>query len=178
MGRDKASIVVGGETLAARAARALAAVADPVVEVGPGRSDLPAVVEDEPGAGPLAAVAAGWRALKGLGHDGPVLVLAVDMPHVDASILSGLASVPTERSVIPRVGGRRQPLCARYAPADLDRIDGLLAEGARSMHALLDAVEAADAPGTYDPEAFADLDSEADLDAYVRRTAEWDNRGR
>ena len=43
MGTDKATIVVGGETLARRTARLLSAVCDPAVEVGPGASDLPAV---------------------------------------------------------------------------------------------------------------------------------------
>ena len=47
MGTDKARLVVDGETLAARSARVLAAVCEPVIEVGPGVSGLPAV-EEEP----------------------------------------------------------------------------------------------------------------------------------
>ena len=63
MGTDKARLVVNGETLAARSARVLTAVCDPVVEVGPGVSGLPAVLEEPPGAGPLVALLAGVGAL-------------------------------------------------------------------------------------------------------------------
>src|SRR3954468_1318664 len=87
MGRDKALLEVGGQRLVDRAATALAAVADPVLEVGPGWSVLPAVREDPPGSGPLAAVVAGAAALRAGGHDGPVIVLAVDMPFVTVELL-------------------------------------------------------------------------------------------
>src|SRR5918912_556717 len=87
MGTDKALIEVGGQRLVDRAADVLSAVADPVVEVGPGWSHLPAVREDPPGSGPLAALAAGAAALRAAGHDGPVLVLAVDMHRVPAELL-------------------------------------------------------------------------------------------
>ncbi|HZI37181.1 MAG TPA: NTP transferase domain-containing protein, partial [Acidimicrobiia bacterium] len=40
MGRDKALLEVGGRRLVDRAASVLAAVADPVLEVGPGWSEL------------------------------------------------------------------------------------------------------------------------------------------
>ena len=63
MGVDKARIVVNGETLAARSARVLASVCDPVVEVGSGVSGLPAVQEEPSGAGPLVAMLAGVGAL-------------------------------------------------------------------------------------------------------------------
>ena len=55
MGTDKALIEVDGQRLVDRAAAVLGAVADPVIEVGPGWSELPAVREDPPGSGPLAA---------------------------------------------------------------------------------------------------------------------------
>src|SRR5438132_14472 len=70
MGTDKALIEVDGQRLAERAAAVLAAVADPVVEVGPGWSPLPAVREDPPGSGPLAAVSTGAAALRRRGHAG------------------------------------------------------------------------------------------------------------
>src|SRR5438093_7464181 len=92
MGRDKALIEVGGQRLVDRAAAALKAVADPVLEVGPGWSALPSVREDPPGSGPLAAVAAGAGALRAAGHHGPVIVLAVDMPFVTVDLLRLLAT--------------------------------------------------------------------------------------
>ena len=77
MGEDKALIEVGGRRLVDHAAALLTAVADPVIEVGPGWSGLPAVREDPPGSGPLAALGAGAASLRAAGHDGAVLVLAV-----------------------------------------------------------------------------------------------------
>ena len=38
LGRDKATLMYQGETLAVRAARVLSEVCDPVIEVGPGVS--------------------------------------------------------------------------------------------------------------------------------------------
>src|SRR5688500_16693472 len=78
LGSDTALLEVEGRRRVGRAAATLGAVAKPVVEVGPGWSGLPAVREDPPRSGPLAAVSAGAAALRAVGHDGPVLVLAVD----------------------------------------------------------------------------------------------------
>ena len=87
MGSDKALLEVDGQRLVDRAVAALTAVADPVLEVGPGWSGLPAVREDPPGSGPLAAVSTGAAALRRAGHQGPVLVLSVDMPKVGVDLL-------------------------------------------------------------------------------------------
>ncbi|MCU1467162.1 MAG: molybdopterin-guanine dinucleotide biosynthesis protein, partial [Actinomycetia bacterium] len=112
MATDKASIVWRGETLAARAARVLASVCVPVVEVGFGVSGLPCMREDPPGAGPLAALVAGARSLSGKG--GPVVLLACDLPFVEAPVLQLLAEWPGAPTVIPVVDGRLQYVCARY----------------------------------------------------------------
>jgi molybdopterin-guanine dinucleotide biosynthesis protein A len=173
MGRDKAGIVLGGVTLAERAAAVLRVVAAPVVEVGPGHTGLPAVTETPAGSGPLAAVVAGASALADGGHRGPVLVVAVDMPRVNVELLALLAGHPSTDSVVPVAGGRPQPLCARWAPSALVRAGDLVAAGERSMQALLDAV-----PVTYLPEhewtavagadALVDVDTPADLDRVTR----------
>ena len=140
-GAPKADARVRGERLADRSARVLAEVATPVLEVGPGWSSLDAVVEDDPGAGPLAAVAAGGAALTARGAgDHAILVIAVDLPFVDAALLRVLADAPAADAVVPRVDGRPQPLCARYSPAALVVAADLVAAGARAMHALLDAL--------------------------------------
>lgn len=118
MGRDKATLVLGGETLARRLGRLLGEVAGTVLEVGPGRSGLEAVRETPPFGGPLAALAAGWRALVARGHTGPVLVLACDLPAVDAPFLRLLAGFPGDGSVVPVVDGHRQLLVARWSAAD------------------------------------------------------------
>jgi molybdopterin-guanine dinucleotide biosynthesis protein A len=141
-GSAKAEIRVAGERLADRNARVLSAVADPVLEVGPGWSSLTTVHEDEPGAGPLAAVAAGGLALAARGAgDGGVVVAAVDLPFLDAALLAllvDLASAPDgPRTVVPRVDGRPQPLCACYSPSALARAAELVQTGERSMRGLL-----------------------------------------
>ena len=103
LGTDKAMIVWQGDTLAARAARVLAQVCAPVLEVGPGVTSLPVVREDPAGSGPLAAVLAGMRALEsdaGAEVDA-LVVLACDMPFVEPPLLELLAAWPGTGTVIP-----------------------------------------------------------------------------
>lgn len=172
MGRDKALIEVDGQRLVDRAASLLSAVADPVVEVGPGWSGLPAVREDPPGSGPLVALGAGAAALRAAGHDGPVLVLAVDMPRVGVELLRFLAGRPGTATAVPRAGGHPQPMCARYGPDVLAAVDERLAAGDRSLRDLLETLAASGAVSWVEPEewepvagpeAFADVDTPEDL---------------
>jgi molybdopterin-guanine dinucleotide biosynthesis protein A len=120
MGRDKARLVLGGSTLAERSALVLEAVAAPCVEVGPGASGLPATRESPVGAGPLAAIVAGWQALRSRGVRTPAIVLACDLPRVSTDVLEVISRWPDEGSVVPLVAGVAQPLCARWSPAALD----------------------------------------------------------
>ena len=115
MGFDKASIRIGGVPCAARVAKVLRAVVAHAVEVGPGTSGLPAVREEPPGGGPLVAVCAGARVLEESGSTRPALVVACDLPLVTESVLRTLADWPGSRSVVPMIGGRPQPLCARWS---------------------------------------------------------------
>jgi molybdenum cofactor guanylyltransferase len=172
MGTDKALIEVDGQRLVDRAAAVLRAVADPVVEVGPGWSGLPAVREDPPGSGPLAALSAGAAALRAAGHDGPVLVLAVDMPRVGVELLRLLAGRVGTATAVPRAGGHPQPMCARYGPDVLAAVDERLAAGGRSLRDLLETMAASGAVGWVEqgewepvagPDAFSDVDTPDDL---------------
>lgn len=182
-GAPKADLRVAGERLADRTARLLRTVADPTLEVGPGWSSLPAVVEDPAGAGPLAALAAGAAALADVGAgDRDALVVAVDLPALDPALLALLAAIDTGPdthadtdavapapfdAVVPRVDGRAQPLCARYSAGALARAGGLVAAGERSMRALLEVVTVRwvddDEWGTVTTAAcFADVDTPDD----------------
>jgi molybdopterin-guanine dinucleotide biosynthesis protein A len=116
LGVPKTDLLLDGERLVDRAARLLVTVCDPVIEVGPGLSGLRAVREDPPGEGPLAAFAAGAAALAADGHRGTVLALAVDLPFVETPLLAWLAARPGHGTVVPRVDGIPQTLCARYGP--------------------------------------------------------------
>lgn len=169
MGRDKATIEIDGRSLAVRAAAVLrAALAGPLLEVGPGHSGLPALVEDPPGAGPLAAVAAAASVLD-CSH--AAFVLAVDMPAVTPELVRLLAAHPGKSTVVPLDrDGIMQPLCARYSPAALSAAPGLVAAGERAVRALLDVapvtvVTADEWSAAAGPLALVDADTPADLAA-------------
>jgi molybdopterin-guanine dinucleotide biosynthesis protein A len=172
LGVDKATLLLDGDRLVDRVAGVLAGVATTVLEVGPGYSSLAAVREEPPGSGPLAALAAGAAALgaRGLGTSA-VLVLAVDLPFVDAPLLEWLASHRDPRTVVPVVDGLPQPLCARYTYAALSLAPELVAAGERSMRALLSRLDVHDATeaewgGVASARAFADVDTPEDASAF------------
>jgi molybdenum cofactor guanylyltransferase len=141
LGVDKATLVVDGTTLAARGARVLHEVCDLVVEVGPGASGLPAVREEPPGAGPLAAILAGGDELTRRGAHGPVIVLAVDLPRVSSALLTLLRDWPGAPTVVPVVDDRLQLACARYGADAFLAAGSLLAGGVSSLRGLLDVVD-------------------------------------
>ena len=175
MGRDKATLAVGGVELASLALAAAARVAHPVVLVAPEghparRVAAPAVAD--PGLGPLAALAAALDALAAE-H---VLVLAGDHPGLRVELLAHLVALAGEAEAVAcRRGPRLEPLVAVYerAPA-LAAARARLAgpAGSRSLTGLLADL------GTLvveepewrrlDPDgrSFVDLDDPADLAAW------------
>jgi molybdenum cofactor guanylyltransferase len=168
MGHDKATLVIDDEPSARRLGALLAEVVDPALEVGPQCSGLAALAEEQPGEGPLAALAAGWSALSRAGHEGSVVVLACDLPLVTSAFIRWLAQHPGERSIMPLTEGRLQPLCARWSAVDLRRAAERAAAGARSFRELLDEM----APVRVDPDdwaavalpsVLADADTQEDL---------------
>jgi molybdenum cofactor guanylyltransferase len=167
LGVDKATLVVGGETLAGRAARCLEAVCAPVLEAGDGVSGLVGVRESPAGAGPLAALAAAGAELRARGHHGGAILLAVDLPAVDAALLAFLRDWRGEPTAVPEVDGRLQLVCARYGPDALLAAQSLVTAGIRSLHELLDVVEhdvigEASWSAVATPDAFVDLDTPED----------------
>lgn len=145
MGDDKAVLPAPGapdETLAGRTGRILKESTAMAVEVGPGRSGLTAVVEPHPGSGPLPALAWGATTLREMGWDGPVVVLATDLPRITPRLVAWLADHPDTRSVVPIAGDRPQTLCARYSVPDLDVAIELAEAGRRSMRDLIDSIGA------------------------------------
>jgi len=106
------------------------------------------------------------------GHDGPVVVLAVDMPRVSVELLQLLATRGGPATAVPRADGHPQPLCARYGPDALAAVDRVLAAGGRSLRALLEEMDAGGEVGWIEPEewervaepaALADVDTPDDL---------------
>ena len=177
MGRDKATMAVGGAALASVALAAAARVASPVVLVAPEGHParrLAARVVADPGQGPLAALAAALAALEA----GQVLVLAGDHPGLRVELLAhlvGLASLG--EAVACRRGPRLEPLVAVYqrGPA-LAAAEARLAAAAGDR-SLLGLLAALDTVVVEEPEwraldpggrSFVDLDDPADLAAWER----------
>jgi molybdopterin-guanine dinucleotide biosynthesis protein A len=177
LGQDKGALTLpnSGESLARRTGRLLAGATATALEVGPGHSGLPAVVEDPPGGGPLMALAAGTRQLRARGWTGPVLVVATDLPRLTGGLLTWLAGHPSPRSIVPLRDGVPQSLCARYSPGDLDVALALAAAGRRALHDLLDSIDALLAGPelwqavTGDPDTLLDIDTPSDLARWQRR---------
>ena len=156
--------MVGTETLAGRAARVLAAVCSPVVEVGPGYTSLRSVREEPAGSGPLAALVAGADALAAE----TVVLLACDLARVESPMLALLAEWGGAPSVVPTVGGMPQLVCARYGPDAVAAARSLLAAGERSLRALVAVLDVDFVPesrwrSAAAPDAFDDVDTPADL---------------
>jgi molybdopterin-guanine dinucleotide biosynthesis protein A len=116
MGRDKAFLQLRDETLLAHALKLAGAVAEEVRIVGDATKFSPfgRVVEDVyRNRGPLGGIHA---ALSASSTD-LNLMLAVDLPFVDADFLQYLLSRARESTAIvtlPRAAGGLQPLCAVY----------------------------------------------------------------
>lgn len=163
MGTDKATIVVGGETLARRTARLLSAVCDPAVEVGPGASDLPAVREEPEGSGPLAALLAGWRYVGAPDSGRPVVVVACDLPRLTETALRRIAEYPGSGSVVPVLAARPQWACTRWSPTAIAGAIDAFATGERGLRVLATASDLVRLAVDDDPEAYRDADRPEDL---------------
>ena len=178
MGMDKASLVIDGMPSAPRLGHLLAEACTRAIEVGPGRSSLPAVADDRPDQGPLVAVVTGWRTLRDTECPDAVVVLACDLPLLTATLVGLLVTWPTESSLVPVVGGHPQPLCAKWSAPDLERAVSLAGAGRRSMRDLLDQsspvlLDEAEWSSFIDPVVFSDVDTVADLD---RLGVQWSSR--
>ncbi|ODU25253.1 MAG: hypothetical protein ABS95_00575 [Verrucomicrobia bacterium SCN 57-15] len=120
MGCDKAWLPMNGQPLIAFQLAVVRELA-PVELFISGRADTdysslgcPVLTDAFTDAGPLAGIAAGLDAASA-----PlVLVLAVDMPNMTASVLRGLLSLSASGvGVVPRVKRRVEPLAAFYPKA-------------------------------------------------------------
>ncbi len=174
MGRDKAAILFGAETLLERAVRIVGEVADDVIVVAQGggaplvhRSatregglGLPVRVVHDPieNLGPLAGIAAGLSAST---SDLNVIV-ACDMPLIRPAVLRRLVALLGEADIcVAVVDGQASPLCAVYRSPVAGVARQLLAGGERRVMALLDWVQTA----RVEAAMFRDLDP--DLDSFV-----------
>lgn len=137
MGRDKAALELDGETLAAGAARRLAAVCLQVALADRGRQLVPGLpsLPDGPGRGPAAGLLGAAHA-----HPGrPLLVLACDLPHVPVPLLEELLRRDgSDRSdwVLPRWQRGSEPLCALWRPRSLAVLEDRVTRGLYALWSL------------------------------------------
>jgi len=159
---DKALLTAGGATFLERVLGAVQA-ATRVVCVGPERETPTPVTwtqEDPPGAGPVAAVAAGLQFI-----DSPtVVVVAVDAAFMTATVVRDLVARCTEDAALLVDGsGRRQPLMAAYRSDFLRGAIMALAEtDGASMHQL---ITGARMTLFAQPDAARDVDTPRQLEA-------------
>jgi molybdopterin-guanine dinucleotide biosynthesis protein A len=163
-GSEKALARLRGRTLLAHAMRLARTVrleprivcSDPFPLTATGRAF---VVGERPGEGPAEGLRAALRACAAPW----ALVLAVDMPAVDASLIHRLLraarTAPTESGFVFRDGEQVHPFPGLYAAACRER-----GRGARSMGALIEAagVRILDSPETGD--RFRNVNRPGDLE--------------
>jgi molybdenum cofactor guanylyltransferase len=136
-GLPKSTLVVEGRSIAERLLEALRASFPRVLVVANEPAPWEALgVEIVPdvhrGAGPLAGVHAALVATSA--HAGVVCV-AGDMPFVAPALLALLRDhAPEAAALVPRVGGRPEPLLARWGHACLPVVAARLAAGRRAVH--------------------------------------------
>ncbi|MCK5945487.1 MAG: molybdenum cofactor guanylyltransferase [Planctomycetes bacterium] len=150
MGRAKESLPIGDTTMLGWQCRTLLACAAPVVVVGRDRgqelpplpADVDIALDEMPGEGPLAAIAAGLRRLRdrhGFDDDDAAITVGCDQPFLTAAIVRGLAAHVGDADVLmPRENGKLQPLTAVYRIRILAAADRLLGAGARRPRELAD----------------------------------------
>lgn len=165
IGGDKATVELDGVPLLHYPLRALAAVTDLQRVVAKSDTRLPqlppgvvAWLEPDEPRHPLTGVLHALRTAAGRS----VLCCAVDLPLLDAATLRALLDADAGRHacVVPRAGGRVEPLCALWRPAALPLLERLAPEPAmREVIAAVDPLEVSFA----DPRPFANVNRPEDL---------------
>jgi molybdopterin-guanine dinucleotide biosynthesis protein A len=146
MGRPKAWLPLGGETMLGRVVRVLGEVASPLVVVAAPGQELPplppgvTVVRDpERGRGPLQGLAAGLPALAGTVE--AAYATSCDVPFLVPAFVRRMIALLGEHSIcVPEVGGYRHPLAAVYRLEVGKEAERLLAEGRLRPAFLFDRV--------------------------------------
>ena len=170
MGRDKANLVLGKQTLLQHVVsivrplfpQLLVSVREPRTDI-----DLPQICDEYANAGPLAGVCAGLAQAT----TSWVFAVATDMPFLQPALIEYLAQQRNGfQAVVPVVHGHLQPLATFYSASCLEVIQSLLSgPGKHSLRAALEQLNvryvdesellAAD-PGL---RSFFDLDTPQDL---------------
>lgn len=156
-GSSKPGALFLGRPMLQWVVEAAAAVVDEIAVVAAPGQELPGLVATIPlrrvddavaFEGPLSGLRTGLPEVTG----DWVFVLGCDMPLLTSSTLSALARMRDDHdAVMPRPGGRWQPLAALYHRAALkSAADQAWNEGKHSLHAIIDRLRVVD-PAVVDP---------------------------
>lgn len=144
MGVAKALLRLNGETFLERAVSLLRGLCEEVIVAASSGQQIPEVgncrivTDEQPGLGPLGGLVTGLAASSDEWH----LALACDLPLAHVDVLRLLADSAHEyEALVPRTGGRLQPLLAAYSRTCLEPGREALASGERAVAAMLDRVK-------------------------------------
>jgi molybdopterin-guanine dinucleotide biosynthesis protein A len=181
MGRAKAKLPFGPETMLERVVRRVGEAVGPVVVAAASGQALPSlpptvrvVCDRLAGRGPLEGIRAGLAAL---GHEvEAAFVTACDVPFLLPEFVDRMTALSAEYdAAVPHVDGRDQPLAAVYRPAVLPHLEALLAADRLRPAFLFDEVRTrrvgADELTAVDPElaSLANVNTTADYLAALAR---------
>jgi molybdenum cofactor guanylyltransferase len=129
MGQDKALLPWGAGVLAQHVASVVAEAAGSATLVGDparyGRLGFACIPDLRPGLGPLSGIEAALQHTEAERN----VVLACDMPHIDACHLCKLLTIDADCVVTEDESGRIHPLCAVYAKPCLPHVETALDHG-------------------------------------------------
>ena len=175
MGRDKASLPFGDESLLQRAVRLVTSVTDEVVIVGRstgGPANVRVIADPIEGQGPLSGLLSGLDAVA----SSHVMLVACDLPLLAPAVVVRLLELVGDADAcVPRIGGIAMPACAVYATRIAGTAREQLATGDRSLRGLLDRLHvrwvSADELRDVDPDlvSFVDCDTPDDYGAALAR---------
>ena len=175
MGRPKAMLPFGPETMLERVVGRVRAVGGPVVAVAAIRQELPAlgpgvrVARDRrAGRGPLEGIRAGLAALRG--EVEAAFVTGCDVPLLVPDFVRRMVELAAGFDVaVPHVGGHDEPLSAVYRTGVLPQVEALLAADRLRPAFLFDRVRTR----RVTPDELADVDPDLASLANVNSPAEY-----
>lgn len=137
MGRDKALLPLGDQTLIERVLAAARPLAYPGLIVGDpaayGHLGWPVHADCHPGRGPLGGLYTALRTTAA-----PVLLLACDLPFLTPAFLRYLVSRRgPQQAVVPHTAAGLQPLCALYEPSCMATVEAAIQADQLGMRHLL-----------------------------------------
>jgi len=167
MGQDKASLMLGNDSLLNRAIRNMQPLFKQlIISVREPREHLlfPQLCDSGDARGPIMGIATALERV-----DTPwVFAMACDMPFIAADMIVAMAVQRGERdAVVALADGHLQPLAAFYSQSCLEPMQAQIAAGQRSLKMLIENVDAAIVEEQVLRQWDSDLLSFMDLDTRV-----------